>query len=368
MTKRRTESTFWMNGVSRRILPALIVPSLLLFISGCSKGGGTGGRFSLPPTPVEVTQAKVQKVVDKFEAVGTIEASEAITVVSEIDGAVVSLPFEEGSFIKRGELIARLDDSQLAAEVARAEALHAQSHVNYERVKAVVEQKAGTPQDLDDAAAGLKVADANLALAKARFAKTRIVAPFDGIIGARRVSVGSYIRAGQAITELANIDAIRVNFSAPERFLSKLTRGAEVTVSTTAFPGYEVKGTIIAIEPVLDPETRNARIVARVPNPARKFRPGMSADVSAVLSERSNAITVPNEAVFASGNQSFVFVVKPDSTATRVPITLGTRLTDVVEVVQGLEPGSEVVKAGHQKLYEGAKVMPMATQHGGPTE
>jgi membrane fusion protein (multidrug efflux system) len=367
MRDKRKELTFWMNEVSRRILPVLVVASFFVLMPGCSKQGG-GRGFSLPPTPVEVTQAKVQKVVDKFEAVGTIEASEAITVVSEIDAAVVSLPFEEGSFIKRGELIARLDDTQLAAEVARAEALHEQSHVNYERVKAVVDQKAGTPQDLDDAAAGLKVADANLALAKARFAKTRIVAPFDGIIGARRVSVGSYIRAGQAITELANIDAIRVNFSAPERFLSKLTRGAEVGVSTTAFPGYEVKGKIIAIEPVLDPETRNARIVARVPNPGRKFRPGMSADVSAVLSERPKAITIPNEAVFASGNQSFVFVVKPDSTATRVPITLGTRLTDVVEVVQGLQAGSEVVKAGHQKLFEGAKVMPMASQHGGSTE
>jgi membrane fusion protein (multidrug efflux system) len=361
MRQERKAPTFWVNNVSRRILPVVVVPSLLILLPGCSKQGG-GGGFSMPPTPVEVAQVKVQKVEDRFEAVGTIEASEAITVVSEIDGSVVSLPFEEGGFIKRGELIARLDDSQLAAEVSRAEALHAQSHVNYERVKAVVEQKAGTPQDLDDAAAGLKVADANLALAKARFAKTRIVAPFDGIIGARKVSVGSYLRAGQAITELANIDAIRVNFSAPERFLSKLTRGAEVVVTTTAFPGYEVKGKIIAIEPVLDPETRNARVVAHVPNPKRRFRPGMSADVSAVLSERPNAITVPNEAVFASGNQSFVFVVKPDSTATRVPITLGTRLADVVEVVQGLQPGSEVVKAGHQKLYEGARVMPMMTQ------
>jgi len=316
----------------------------------------------MPPMPVEVAWAKVQKVADKFEALGTIEALEAITVVSEIDGAVVSLPFEEGSFVKRGGLIAQLDDSQLAAEVARAEALEVQSHVSYNRVKAVVDQKAGTPQDLDDAAAGLKVADANLALAKARFAKTRIVAPFDGIIGARRVSVGTFLRAGQAITELANIDEIRVNFSAPERLLSQLSRGAEVAVSTTAFPGYELKGKIIVIEPVLDPGTRSARVIARVSNPGRKFRPGMSANVSAVLSERPNAVTIPNEAVFASGNQSFVFVVKPDSTAARVPITLGTRLPDVVEVVRGLESGEEIVRAGHQKLFDGARVMPIAAQ------
>ena len=114
-------------------------------------------------------------------------------------------------------------------------------------------------RDLDDAAAALKVAEANLALARARYAKTQIVAPFDGIIGARKVSIGTFLRAGQGIADLANIDAIRVNFSAPERFLSRLSQGAEVAVSTTAFPGHELKGKIIVIEPVLDPATRSAR-------------------------------------------------------------------------------------------------------------
>lgn len=342
------------------LLPAM---SLMLIAGGCSKKAG--GGFAMPPMPVEVAKAKVQKVEDKFEAVGTIEALEAITVVSEIDAAVMSLPFQEGGSIKKGDLIAQLDDSQLSAEVERAEALHAQSHTTYERVKAVVEQKAGTPQDLDDAAAGLKVADANLAVAKARFGKTRIVAPFDGIIGARRVSVGSFLRAGQEITELANIDEIRVNFSAPERILPRLKPGAEVTVSTTAYPGYEQKGRIAAIEPVLDPGTRSTQIVARVSNPGRRFRPGMSANVAAVLSERPNAVTIPNEAVFASGDQSFVFVVKPDSSAYRVAVTLGTRLPDVVEVVNGLEPGATVVRAGHQKLFDGARVMPISSPPAG---
>lgn len=319
----------------------------------------------MPPTPVEVAQVKVQTVADRFEAVGTIEANEAITVVSEVDASVISLPFQEGSFIKQGELIAHLDDLQVAAEVSRTEALRAQSQINYDRVKSIVDQKAGAPQNLDDAAASLKVAEANLALAKARFAKTHIVAPFDGIIGARKVSVGTFLRTGQAIAELANIDEIRVNFSAPERFLQQLTRGAQVAVSTTAFSGYEAKGKIIAIEPILDPGTRTARVVARVSNPGRKFHPGMSANISTVLSERSNAITIPSEAVFATGNQTFVFMVKPDSTATRVAITLGTRMADVVEVVQGLAPGASVVRAGHQKLFEGAKVMPVAAQSTG---
>ena len=107
-----------------------------------------------------------------------------------------------------------------AAEVARAAALSAQFQASYERIKSVVEQNAAAPQDLDDAAAALKVAEANLDVARARFAKTRITAPFAGLIGSRQVSVGSFLRAGQAITDLANINAIRVKFSTPERYLS----------------------------------------------------------------------------------------------------------------------------------------------------
>ncbi len=110
---------------------------------------------------------------------------------------------------------------------------------------------------------------------------------------------------------------------------------------------------------MLDSETRNVNIVARVQNPGEKFRPGMSANVSAILSERPHALTIPNEAVFANGNQSFVYVVKKDSSVAATPVTLGLQTPEMVEVVNGLEDGMEVVRAGHQKLFDGAKVMPI---------
>lgn len=350
--------------MNRRKLMSFILLVMMvsgLSLSGCG-GKQAGGGFSMPPTPVEVAAVSVQDVEDRFQAVGTIEAVEAVTVVSEIDGTVQDLPFQEGSAIHRGELIARLDDAQLGAEVARAAALLEQKRISYERIKVIVEQAAGAPQDLDDAAAAQKVAEADLALARARFAKTRITAPFDGIVGARKVSVGAFVRAGQPIADLARIQEIRVNFSAPERFLSRLSRGAAVAVSTTAFPGYQLQGEIIVIEPILDPLTRSARIVARLNNPEEKFRPGMSADVSAVLSRRAGALTIPSEAVFANGNQNFVFVVRSDSTVARVPLELGLRLPTAVEVVGGLQAGMKVVRSGHQKLFEGAKVLPITSQ------
>ncbi len=348
----------------RGALPAALL--LLVALAGCGKGGGPGGMgFKPPPMPVEIAPVVQERVSDRFEAVGTIEASEAITVVSEIDGTVVSLPFTEGSPIARGGLIAQLDDAQLRAEVSRTEALRDQSQSTYNRVKAVVDQGAGAPQDLDDAAAALKVAEANLALAKSRLSKTRIVAPFSGTLGARRVSPGAFIRAGQTITDLAKLDELRVNFSAPERYLGQIKRGAEVNISTTAYAGYVLRGRIDVVDPVLDPATRSARIVARLRNPGGKFRPGMSANVSAVLSQRQNALTIPSEAIFAEGDQSFAYIVKTDSTVTRSALTLGTRLPDAVEVVKGLELGMTVVRAGHQKLFEGAKVIPVASRPGG---
>jgi membrane fusion protein (multidrug efflux system) len=338
--------------------PTLLVAAVLL-LTGCQ--GKQGGGFAMPPTPVETTLVQSGTVSDRLEAVGTIEAGEAITVVAEIDATVESLPFREGQPIAAGALIAQLDDETATAEVQRAEALRDQSRVTYDRVKSLYDAKAAAPQDLDDAAASLKVAEANLALAQERLSKTRVTAPFAGLVGSKRVSPGAYLRSGDAITDLASIREIKVTFSAPERYLGSLQRGRKVFVSTTAFPGYSVQGRIDVVNPVLNAGTRAADIIARVPNPGGKFRPGMSADIEVVLSQRAGALTVPNEAVFSEGGQTLVYVVKPDSTVERTTLTLGTRQSDVVEVLAGLTVGARVVTAGHQKLYPGAKVIPTAS-------
>ena len=126
-----------------------------------------------------------------------------------------------------------------------------------------------------------------------------------------------------------------------------------------------MNGKIFAIEPLVDPDTRNGQVTAWVANPEEVFLPGMSANISVALSERQDAITIPNEAVFASGSQSFVYVIQEDSTVQQVPVTLGTQRPDVVEVLRGLDAGATVVRTGHQKLYPGARVMPLAAQQAG---
>lgn len=344
----------------RNTLSALLLSALIL--AGCKGGGGWGGGFSMPPMPVEIDVARIQPVADRFETLGSLEADEAVTIVAEISGVITTIPFQEGGSVGRGSLIARLDDRELRADYERAVALRDQSQANFGRVKSIVDAGAGAPQDLDDASASLKVAEANVSSAKARLDKASITAPFDGLVGARRVSMGSYVRPGDAITNLARIQDLRVVFSIPERYLAQLKRGSEVIVSAPAFPGSELKGNIDVIEPILDAGTRSAGVVARVANPACNFRPGMSANVSAVLQQRGEALTISNEAVFVEQNQAFAYVIKADSTVTRAALRLGTRLPDAVEVRDGLQAGDRVVRTGHQKIFEGAKVIPISSR------
>ena len=318
--------------------------------------------FSMPPTPVETAVATARTVADRFSAIGTLAAGERITVVSEIDGTVVEIPYREGDPIRRGDLIARLDQTQTAAQVRRAQALLDQRRSSYERIRKVVEKGAGARQDLDDAAAALKVADADLAVQNARLDKTVISAPFAGLVGTRRISAGAFVRAGEAITDLVQVSSLRVYFSVPERYLAQLKRGVAVTVATTAFPDYELSGSIDVVEPIVDADTRSARVMARLDNPERKLLPGMSADVTAILSQREDAITVPSEAVFVSGSEHLAYVVREDGTVARRILVLGARASNYVEVVEGIAAHEVVVRSGHQKLYEGAAVQPLQGQ------
>ncbi len=345
--------------------PLLLLASAAAFtVTNCStdQASADGGGMKFPPMPVEVAEVAKSGMVDRFEAVGNIDAVDRITVVSEVDAIVKSLPFHEGVAVSAGDVIAQLDDEQLQAQKVSAEAVLSQRKLNYERIKSIVEQKAGAPQALDDAQAAYRVAEADLAVVEARLKKTRITAPFSGVLGTRRVSPGAFLRAGSEITDLSRLSELKVTFAAPERYLTSLRRGANVVVTTPALPDTKLEGTIAVVEPVVDSITRSVRLTAHVDNPEQMLRPGMSANVSAVLDERTDALVVPDEAVFVEGDQSLVFVVKDDSTVARTPIRTGTRTAQLVEVVSGLSVGQKVVRAGHQKLFEGAKVMPMSAE------
>ncbi|HTO90199.1 MAG TPA: efflux RND transporter periplasmic adaptor subunit [Candidatus Sulfotelmatobacter sp.] len=339
-----------------------------LLLTGCAPGAGKTG-FQMPPTPVEVATVQSRTVRDQFHALGGIASDEQIEVVSELSAVVEELTFVEGQAVEKGTQLARLDDREIRADAERAEAQREQAESNFKRSEKLLEQNAISPQEMDDAKTALKVADANEALAKARLDKTRIRAPFSGLVGRRRVSPGAYLREGEVITDLARVDEMKVTFAAPERYAGLLRPGIAVDAMAPAFPSQHFPGRITVVDPVIDPDTRTVQLVAKLPNPERRLRPGMSANVSVTFAERPGALVVPDEAVFAEGTQSFVFLVKRDSTVSKAPVRLGTRDSARVEILHGLEAGQVVVRAGHQKLYDGAHVMPVGAagdSGGGP--
>jgi len=340
---------------------------ILLVLLGCM-GGGWGGGFSMPPTPVETTTAKVQAVEDRFETIGTIDADEAVTVVAEMGGTIVRIPFAEGGAVGKGELLAQIDDREFKAALDRAIALRDQAQTSFDRVKTIVEQNAGSQQAFDDAQAALRVAEANVAFAKAQHDKTRITAPFAGTVGARQVSPGEFVQPGTAIAELARLEQLRVSFSVPERYLADLYANAPVRVTTSAYPDMEIVGTVMVVEPHVDTQTRNVGIVARIDNAEGKLRPGQSANIAVTLRERPSAMTIASEAIFLDQNQPFVYLVKPDSSVARSAVKLGSRSRDFVEVLGGIEAGQLVVRAGQQKIFDGAKVVPVSSLDSAATQ
>jgi membrane fusion protein (multidrug efflux system) len=331
-------------------------------LASCApKGGGRGG-FGGFAVPVEVAEVRTQTVRDAFRAVGTVEADENVRVVAEVAASVRALPFVEGQPVARGATLAQLDDREFRAESQRADAEHQLANANFERARKLFDQNAISQRELDDAHAALSVAEANASLARVKLEKSCIRAPFDGVVGQRLVSVGAYLNVGDAVVEMANLSMLKVTFAAPERMLSELKSGHEVSVSVPAFPAETFTGRVTVVNPIIDPDQRTVRLTARLPNPGRRLRPGMSANVTVSLAERAKALTVPDEAVFAEGDQLFVYVVKADSSVARAAIRIGTRDSSRVEVLSGLASGDRVVAAGHQKLYPGAKVMPVGME------
>src|SRR5262249_26883851 len=156
--------------------------------------------------------------------------------VSELSARVTSLPFREGQAVDSGATIARLDDHEIGADAERTQAQRDQAQSNYARTQKLAAEGAVSPQELEDSKTALRVPEATAAFAVARLEKTRIRAPFSGLVGVRRVSRGAYLREGDVITDLTRVDEMKVTFAAPERFAKELRPGIEVELHAPAFP------------------------------------------------------------------------------------------------------------------------------------
>lgn len=304
---------------------------------------------------VEAGPVEVRAVEDEVKAVGSLRANESVTIRPEIAGRVTELPFQEGAKVEKGAVLVRLDPTAARAELAQADSALNLSQRNYARVLELLQKNAATPRARDEAQAKLDSDRATVDLSRTRLAKTEILAPFSGTIGLRQVSVGAYVSPGQDIVDLVGADPIKVDFSIPERFLSKVRAGQRLDIDVDAFPGERFSGEVYALAPQIDPQGRSLALRARIANPDGKLRPGLFARVRLVIATRASAVLIPEQAVFAQGGGWFVFRVV-EGTAKLAKIETGVRRAGWVEIASGLAPGDVVVKAGALKLRDGTPV------------
>lgn len=319
-----------------------------------------------PPVPVESAIVLPTRLVESVSAVGSLLSNESIVVRPEIDGRITEIGFAEGRPVSKGQALIRLDASIYRAELAEAEARLELSRRTYERAQALFDKGHGSGQTLDESLAQLRVDEAAAALARARLEKATIAAPFAGLVGLREVSVGDYVRAGEAIVNLESIDPLKLDFALPERYLRVIEVGQAVEVELDAFPDESYVGTVYALDPLIEPGGRSVAARATLPNPQGHLRPGLFARVRLIVDEREVALVVPEEAVIPRGDRRHVYRIV-DGAAVLTAVSLGLRQTGRVEVVAGLEAGDEIVVAGHAKIRDGSKVRVIVTG-GGPGE
>lgn len=288
-------------------------------------------------------------------AIGTLRANELVVVRPESEGRVAHINFAEGQRVGRGQTLVQLDASVERAVLAQAEAALSLAKANFERADELVRKGAGTLRALDEARAKLRNDEAAVQLAHARHDKMTITAPFDGVVGLRRVSVGDYLSPGADIVNLAMIDPLKVDFRVPEILLPAVAAGQPVSIAVDAFPKRAFTGEVYAIDPVVDAEGRSIVMRARMANPQHELRPGLFARVTLTLAAREGAIFVPEQAVFPVGDRQFVYRLV-EGKAKLTAVKLGERRQGEVEVLDGLAAGDRAITAGLLKVRDGTAV------------
>ncbi|MGN6153383.1 MAG: efflux RND transporter periplasmic adaptor subunit [Lysobacteraceae bacterium] len=343
------------------VLPALACTFVLAACGGKSaEGQGApggppgGGEMQLPVEAVTVTP---QPLSAGLQTVGSLRADETVSVRAELPGRITRIHFEEGGHVVAGQPLFTLDASVPEAALKEAQANLENSRRAAARAKELLAGKLVAQADYDKARATLGVDEARVNSARATLEKYTIRAPFSGQVGLRNVSVGAFLTAGQELITLVRVDPIEVDFSVPERALTRLSRGQAIRIEVDAFPGDRFGGRVLAIDPSIDANTRSVKLRAQIGNPDGRLRPGQFARLQLESAGDAQALLVPEQALMQQGDTRFVYTVVGGK-AKKTVIKTGLRVPGKVEVVEGLQPGAVVITAGQAKpmMHDGMGV------------
>lgn len=327
-----------------------------------SKATAPGGGWSMPPAKVAVAPAVQADFPVALAGIGSLEATRQVMVAAEADGRVAQILFTPGEAVKAGQLLVQLNDAPEQGELARLQAQARNARALLDRTRRLLPLQAATREQLDQAVADHEQAAADVRRVQALIDQKRIKAPFDGVLGVRRVNLGQFARAGDPLVSLTDASSLYANLTLPEQALGVLRVGQPVAVTVDAHAGREFPGKVTTVEPQVDPGTRTVRVQALLANPDGALSAGMYAQGRIALPDRPDVITVPETAVSYSAYGDSVYVVTPPEAGAAAPtvrqayVKTGERLRGRVVVTEGLKAGDRVVTSGQLRLHNGAAV------------
>ncbi len=324
-----------------------------------------GQAFTPPPETVTAAEVRPMRWENVLTAVGSLEAVQGVTVSAELPGKVVKIDFEPGAKIEAGKLMVQLDVSTETAQLRAAETEVSLNRLAFERASKLLPENVISQADYDSAEAEYQKALAEVENIRSLIAKKTIRAPFTGRVGIRLVNLGQNLEQGQAIASLQALSPIFVNFLLPQQQLAKLDPELPVRVTTDVLAGRSIEGRVTAINPEVDPATRNIRVQATVRNEDERLRPGMYVNVEVVLPNGQDVLAIPATSIYYAPYSNSVFVIenRPAQEGQRALVVrqqfvqLGEKRGDFVAVQSGLEPGENVVSTGVFKLRNGQAVI-----------
>ncbi|MFC3198989.1 efflux RND transporter periplasmic adaptor subunit [Parapedobacter deserti] len=316
------------------------------------------GRGSMEVNAIVVAPREFANVITLS---GSIEPDEQVQIRSEVSGIVRSLGFREGTMVKKGQLLLRIDNAELQAQLTQAQSREKLAEDNENRARLLLEKEAISQQEYDVAHADFEYAKAQTALIRAQLAKTAVLAPFSGKIGLRSISEGEYLTPATVVANLMSITSVKLLFSVPEKYSGQIQVGQELSFHVS---GSDTKyhAEIYAIEPGVDASTRTISIRAVAENPGGQLFPGSFARIELPLDRMENAVLVPTEAVIPVQNGKQVYLLKNgEAQATDVEAENRTR-TDVL-ITSGVSAGDTVLISGIMSLKDGMPVRAQVVEH-----
>jgi RND family efflux transporter MFP subunit len=306
---------------------------------------------------VKVDQPLRQTIMYQLNFNGNVTAIQEADIFSKVTGNLERIYADMGSSVKRNQLLAVIDSTELYQQVQQTAATYFNARINYTRNKKLSEQKLIAKQDLDNAEAQMKVAQANYETAKTRLSYARITAPFAGVITKRFLDEGALVATSNAtLYTLMDLDSVKIIVNVLEKDVPQITKGKTAKIVVDAFPGKEYEGVITRLSQAIDLSTRTMAIEVGAPNKDHNLKPGMYATVTLTISEHHDAITVPTEVILHDNNGTFVYTLL-NNTAKRTPVQLGIEQNSRTEILTGLSGTESVILAGQQLVHDGGAVV-----------